>query len=73
MAIDGRADVTPQYSILDETIVGSTTVLDSSNASTEKTELGTEKFEYSPEEKKLLRRINYITIPFIFIIVFLQV
>ena len=73
MAIDERADVTPQYSILDETVVDSTTALGSSNTSTKKTVLETNEFEYSLEEKKLLRRINYITTPFIFIIVFLQV
>ena len=73
MAIDERADVTPQYSILDETIIDSTTALGSSNTDTKNTVLGTEEFEYSLEEKKLLRRINYITTPFIFIIVFLQV
>ncbi|KAG2224708.1 hypothetical protein INT45_009023 [Circinella minor] len=72
MSIDERADVTPQYSVLDETVVDSTTALGSSNTSTRKTVLETDEFEYSPEEKKLLRRINYITTPFIFIIVFLQ-
>ena len=30
-------------------------------------------FIYTPEEKKLLRKINLTTIPFIFAIVFLQV
>ena len=32
-----------------------------------------EEFVYSLEEERLLKKINYTTIPFIFIVVFLQV
>ncbi|KAI9276860.1 major facilitator superfamily domain-containing protein [Phascolomyces articulosus] len=41
---------------------------DDSNAS----DNSNKKFIYTPEEKKLLRKINFATIPFIFSIVFLQ-